>query len=101
MAYLQLGCCHPSHAMRTKCACGVVIRLSGAFGRTVVQCECGRKHRKNSDPRGSFATGKYEIDRHISTGKREGGKAGCPGIAEIWGDGTKAKRRRPAGGNER
>jgi hypothetical protein len=66
--------------MRTKCACGNVVNLRGAFGGTAVRCKCGRRHRKNSDPRGSFATASVIIDGDLSTGKRAGGKKGCPGI---------------------
>lgn len=88
--YLNPGCCHPSHAVRTKCACGNVIALSGAF----VRCGCGRGHRKNSDAGGSFARGAHMIDGRISTGQRAGGRSGCPGV-------DFKKPRRSAGGSER
>jgi len=78
---LYPGCCHPTHAMRTKCACGRVINLHGAYGDTVALCECGRKHRKNSDAGGSFAHHSY-VDNNgtLRTGQRAGGRKGCPGI---------------------
>lgn len=80
---LQYGCCHPTHAMRTKCACGKVIELRGAFGSAFRRCECGRKHRKNSEPRGSFASAKMIVAGDISTGQRAGGRAGCPGYEAL------------------
>lgn len=72
--------CHPTHAMRTKCACSRIVKLRGAYGDTVVVCACGRKHRKASGPGGSFEKHNCIVDGHLSTGKRPGGKAGCPGI---------------------
>lgn len=79
------GYCHPTHAMRTKCACGAVITLRGAFGSTYAKCDCGRKHRKESAPRGSFAaaTGKNPKNGALTTGQRSGGKAGCPGFEAL------------------
>ncbi len=79
-AGLGYRCCHPSHAQRTKCLCGEVVTLRGAFGSHFVRCKCGRAHRKTSQPGGSFASGSMIVDGCIATGRRLGGKAGCPGI---------------------
>lgn len=81
MTALDYGCCHPTHAMRTKCACGRVLELRGAFGKNVRRCECGREHRKSSGPGGSFAKATGVVNGLLTTGKRPGGKDGCPGIS--------------------
>jgi len=67
--------CHPTHSQRTKCLCGAVISLGGAYGDTVAVCACGRVHKKA--PGSSFERGYLS---GLSTGKRLGGKDGCPGI---------------------
>ena len=71
--------CHPTHAQRTKCACGRVISLAGAFGGTLAVCSCGRRHSKR--PGSAFEPG-YMMGEHggLSTGKRKGGRGGCPGV---------------------
>lgn len=74
--------CHPSHAQRTKCACGRVLTLSGAVRDTFARCVCGRAHRKISES--AFALGTLVINGRISTGKRRGGKTGCPGIERLF-----------------
>lgn len=81
---LDYGCCHPTHAMRTKCACGAVVILRGAFGSSYVRCDCGRAHRKSSAPGGSFAkhTG-VKATGAVTTGQRKGGRSGCPGVAHL------------------
>jgi hypothetical protein len=64
--------CHPSNAVRTKCACGRVISLGRSKGNDppVVTCTCGREHRK--------APGGWRgPDRG---GERPGGACGCPGL---------------------
>jgi hypothetical protein len=74
--------CHPTHAQSTKCACGVVINLSGAVGDVVVICGCGRTHSKVT---GSAFQPGFTVSRtdtghdYTSTGRRRGGRAGCPG----------------------
>lgn len=66
--------CHPSNAVRTKCACGTVLSLGRTRVRNqppVVTCPtCSRKHQKCS---GGFRGAD-------NGGKREGGKEGCPGL---------------------
>lgn len=66
--------CHPSNAVRTKCACGLVIKLGrtrvGDDGPPTVTCSCGRKHRKA--PGGWHGTN--------NGGERDGGSQGCPGL---------------------
>jgi hypothetical protein len=64
--------CHPSNAVRTKCACGLVISLGRSSDNDPpdIYCSCGRRHRK--------APGGWTgPDRG---GKREGGSKGCPGL---------------------
>lgn len=81
---LQWGCCHPTHAMRTKCACGRVVNLAGAFGDYIIECKCGRKHRKNSEPGGSFAPHSGVSSKGaLTTGRRAGGREGCPGYEAL------------------
>lgn len=71
--------CHPTHAMRTKCACGEVVNLSGAVGDRHVVCECGRHHSKR--PGSGFEPGfKVGSAGQVSTGERRGGRKGCPGL---------------------
>lgn len=72
------GFCHPTHAQRTKCACGRVLSLKGAVGQYVVVCACGRRHRKASGS--GFARGHMVQGGRITTGSREGGREGCPGL---------------------
>jgi len=65
--------CHPSNAVRTKCACGQVIALGHSVNNetpTITCPKCGRKHRKCSG-------GWHGPD---NGGKREGGRKGCPGL---------------------
>jgi hypothetical protein len=85
------NCCHPAKSIRTKCVCGHVLMLRGAYGNMVVTCLCGRQHRKASLPGGAFAKHTMVIDGVLSTGRRRGGKDGCPGI------GTKPRRADSAG----
>lgn len=74
------NCCHPAKSIRTKCLCGSVLMLRGAYGSMVVVCNCGRQHRKASLPGGAFATATMNIGGCLATGRRRGGKEGCPGI---------------------
>lgn len=71
--------CHPTHAQRTKCACGLVMDLGGAVGAVARQCKCGRVHSKA--PGSAFQKGNH-VGHHggLSTGKRAGGRKGCPGL---------------------
>jgi hypothetical protein len=65
--------CHPSNAVRTKCACGRVIRLGRSRNNEppVVTCACGRRHQKCSGGWHGANNG----------GQREGGSCGCPGLS--------------------
>ena len=84
---LQPGCCHPTHAQRTKCLCGNVLSLGHAYGNKAAKCvKCGRLHRKESLPGGSFAKATGTREGFLTTGKRLGGKAGCPGFGRSRGD---------------
>jgi len=68
----SIGFCHPSNAVRTKCACGRVIGLGQSVDDNppIITCACGRQHRKAPGGwRGPFRAG-----------KRRGGKDGCPGL---------------------
>lgn len=67
--------CHPSNAVRTKCRCGVVLKLGHSCNNDppVVTCSnCGRKHRK--------APGGWRGSHR--DGERAGGASGCPGLSE-------------------
>ncbi len=72
--------CHPQQAQRTKCVCGRVLGLAGAYGEYVRVCKCGRKHKKA--PGSAFqGLGKPGGGFH-----RPGGAAGCPGLNRLKGD---------------
>ncbi len=71
--------CHPQQSKRTKCVCGHVLTLAGAYGDTVAVCKCGRKHRKKSGS--PFFSGPMGPDGR-GLFLRPGGKAGCPGLDE-------------------
>jgi hypothetical protein len=64
--------CHPSNAVRTLCACGLVISLGRSKNNQppIITCSCGRKHQK--------CPGGWRGPD--SGGQREGGSKGCPGL---------------------
>ena len=70
--------CHPPQAQRTKCVCGQVLGLRGAYGENVRVCKCGRKHRKA--PGSAF----QDVIKSGGFQSRPGGAAGCPGLDRLW-----------------
>lgn len=77
----MMAWCHPTHAQRTRCLCGAVINLSGAVGNAYVKCACGRTHSKlpGSAFTPSFMVQHTASGEYLSTGRRKGGRRGCPG----------------------